>query len=297
MKFYKGLMVVIVTFLLGSCFEPPSFPVVPKIEFERVEFIDNPGDFAFDSLILHITFQDGDGDLGIDPTSLKYISAPFNNLTFYQGNPADPTNLIPIQTTAGVSGKDTLHLLDIPDPSLGKLVFPRTRKQAGFGYLPAYDDCATYEFIRNSRFLVSKDDLAALDKNVKIVDSVYRNVDGHNETLYRIQDTLYYSVNQDHYNIDVDFLVKDPGNPNADSEGFVEHDWRAENCKQSFDGRFPVLTDRENALEGSLKYTMKSTGFNYVFSIKTLKLRIQIKDRMLNSSNVIYTNPFTLDQI
>ena len=39
------------------------------------------------------------------------------------------------------------------------------------------------------------------------------------------------------------------------------------------------------------------TGFLFLFSVKTLKLRITIQDRMLNKSNTIESGDFTLQQI
>jgi hypothetical protein len=109
-----------------------------------------------------------------------------------------------------------------------------------------------------------------------------------------VKDTLYFQLNPDHNNIEVDFLVK---NPNGT---FTEFDWRKEfnfpNCGISFDGRFPILyKDRPGApLEGRIRYGMGSIGFKVLFGLKTLKLRVQIKDRALNKSNIIETPEFTL---
>jgi hypothetical protein len=107
-----------------------------------------------------------------------------------------------------------------------------------------------------------------------------------NDVYYLVQDSLYAVLNPDHYNIEVDFFVKE-------GSTFVEFDWRKEFCT-TFDGRFPILSDNENALDGTLKYNMESRGFKILFGDKTLKLRIEIKDRALNRSNVIETGEFTL---
>lgn len=109
-----------------------------------------------------------------------------------------------------------------------------------------------------------------------------------------VKDTLYFQLNPDYNNITVDFLVKNPDGT------FTEFDWREEfnypNCGISFDGRFPILyKDKSGApLEGKIRYGMGSIGFKILFGIKTLKLRIQIKDRALNKSNIIETPEFTL---
>jgi hypothetical protein len=109
-----------------------------------------------------------------------------------------------------------------------------------------------------------------------------------------VVDTFYFQLNPDYYNITVDYLVKNPDGT------FTEFDWTKEfnypNCGISFDGRYPILyKDRPGApLEGTIRYGMGSIGFKILFSIKTLKLRIQIKDRALNKSNIIETPEFTL---
>ena len=135
------------------------------------------------------------------------------------------------------------------------------------------------------RLLIDAEDRPALDASIQIVDSFPRTKPLH----YQIRDTLYYTTNPNHYNIEVDFLVKDPTAPG----GFREFDWREEYCT-TFDGRFPVFSDKQSSIDGILRYSMTSLGFTSVFSIKTLKLRVSIKDRALHTSNVIETPEFTL---
>jgi len=111
-------------------------------------------------------------------------------------------------------------------------------------------------------------------------------------------DTFYYERNPNFYNIFVDFLVK-----NNDGT-WTEFDWTEEfaypQCGITFDGRFPILSKdlgHAAALDGKIRYAMGSVGFTILFSIKTLKLRINIQDRTLHGSNVIETPEFTLQQI
>lgn len=279
----------------GSCFEPPEFPVVPQIEFERIEFINSPDPSDFDSLNLYINFKDGDGDLGFSE-SLEDISDPFHNAFFYQENGG---NLTPLSTEAGyVVGEERYEydLLRVPDPSSGKLVVFRSRLKPEYNFLPPSFDCSHYEYLGGAadpenagdgrRLLIRAQDIAILDPSVKIVDSIPRAA---NPEYYQIRDTLYYTPNPDHYNIEVDFLIKDPGAPG----GFREFDWQQEFCT-TFDGRFPVFSDKQSSIDGTLKYSMTSLGFTSLFSIRTLKLRVSIKDRARNKSNVIETPEFTL---
>lgn len=288
MKIIKGLLVLcFFSALLGSCFDPPEFPVTPKIEFEKIEFYDNPS--GADSLVLYIEFQDGDGDLGLPAGQLEYISDPYHNINYYQTNNGE---LVEVKTLAGVIGRDTLQLLDIPNPAQGKLVFPRTRKQAQYSGLPAYN-CSDYEFAREANLIIREEDINALDDFTNITDTI--NISGFR--FYQIEDTLYYRVNPNHYNIEVDFFIADPNANNPEEPGFREFDWRKEFCTQSFDGRFPVLSDQPTALEGTLRYRMISLGFVNIFSINTMKLKVRIRDRSLNVSNTVSTGEFTLDKI
>jgi len=103
-------------------------------------------------------------------------------------------------------------------------------------------------------------------------------------------DTFYYKKNPSYANIDVEFWVKE-------GSGYKLFDWEKEFCTISFNQRFPVLSDKEGPLEGSLQYAMVTSGMKTLFSIKTLKLKIRIRDRELNISNIIETPEFTLDKI
>ena len=292
MKLIKGLGLLSFLIIVSvSCFDPPEFPVVPQIVFERIEFIDAPDPSDFDSLNLYIHFKDGDGNLGFNESTAD-ISDPYHNAFFYQ---EDNGSLSPLTTQSGYVGSDEYDLLLIPDPNKGKLVVFRTRQKPEYNFLPPAFDCASYEYLGGApnpdnstdgrRLLIMASDLPVLDPLVKLVDSIPKT----NPEFYQIRDTLYYTRNPDHYNIEVDFLVKDPTAPG----GFREYDWHQEFCT-TFDGRFPVFSDKGSSIDGTLRYSMTSLGFTSIFSIRTLKLRVKIKDRDRNSSNVIETPEFTL---
>ncbi len=108
------------------------------------------------------------------------------------------------------------------------------------------------------------------------------------------EDTLYFQQNQDHWNIFVQYFVKKNGI-------YTEFDWEIAfppQCSDSFNGRFPVLSDLSSSpLEGILRYGMTSTGFKILFRNDTLKLRVWIKDRALHTSNIIETPDFVLKNI
>ena len=276
---------------LGSCFNPPEFPVTPEIEYKKIEFVDS----AVDSLTLYLTFQDGDGDLGLDNTSPVYLSDPYNiNYFFQETGKTDPNtgrlilDTITTFTDTYPQTKVQYEILQIKNPQ-GKLVVPRTRNKAGYSFLPAYN-CADYEYILDRKLLIPAQYAGVLDRKQMKIDSLSDPVT-KKTTYYQIRDTFLIYVNPNHYNIEVDFLVKE-------GLDFVEFDWRKELCTQSFDGRFPVLTQQEGTgLDGTLKYSMNSLGFIALFSVKTLKLRVRIRDRALHTSRWIETPEFTLDKI
>ncbi len=221
----------------SACFNPPDFPVTPQIEFESIRYkeVGTGSDAKFDSLILTVSFKDGDGDLGLaaDETGCVSEDICYNNKFYFIKANKKPVN------------------------------YKDKRTDPNFSSLPAFIkpfNCTNWEVRTNNG----------------------------------VTDTLYFELNPNHYNIEVDFLVK-----NGDGT-FTEFDWREEfdypNCGGTFDGRFPILYKEETGspLEGKIRYGMVSPGFKALFSIKTLKLRVQIKDRALNLSNIVETSEFTL---
>lgn len=239
MSVKRGLWLFLIALGVSSCFDPPEYAFQPQIEFESIEFKEYGSGFDSepDSLILKISFQDGDGDLGLDPSELGCVSDNicFNNKFYFIKQDGTPVTYRDKRTNPNFSS--------LPD------------------FVKPYN-CINWE-------------VRTLSSGGPV-------------------DTLYFEINPDHYNIEVDFLVKNPTNGT-----FEEFDWTKEfnypNCGISFDGRFPILfKDRPGSpLEGTIKYGMGSLGFKALFSIKTLKLRVLIKDRALNQSNVIETPEFT----
>jgi hypothetical protein len=306
MKLIKGLgLLSFLAVISGSCFDPPEFPATPQIEYEDLRFIPARQPGEMDSLILHINFKDGNGDLGF--YGEDDINDPFHDVFFYQetGTPEAP-KIEPLGTIFGIPfpGEREYHLLEIADPSKGTLVTHRTRQKPGYSsLLPAPESCpgSNNKYMKNYEYLggaplpdqpadgrwllIRAEDKAALDPKTKLVDSLPKT----KPEYYQIRDSLYYTPNPDHNNIEVQFYVKDPTAPG----GFKLFDWRDELCT-TFDGRFPVFSEDRSSIDGTLTYAMTSFGFRTLFSIKTLKLRFRIKDRARNPSNWEETPEFRL---
>lgn len=157
-----------------------------------------------------------------------------------------------------------------------------------------FNEKTYFRFTDTNEFVTYKDKRLrpelGLPDYVKPYDCINWELVFDNSSPPKVVDTIYFELNDDHYNIFVDFLVK------QNDGSFQEFDWRTEFCT-TYDGRFPILAKNNNLslkspVEGTLRYAMLSTGFKLQFSIKTLKLRIYIQDRLLNKSNTIETPEF-----
>lgn len=71
-----ALLLAVIGVLASGCLKTEKFPVEPTVAFKSFEFFG-------DSASLTISFTDGDGDIGLDPTD---ISAPFDTGSFYYYN-------------------------------------------------------------------------------------------------------------------------------------------------------------------------------------------------------------------
>jgi hypothetical protein len=65
----------------------------------------------------------------------------------------------------------------------------------------------------------------------------------------------------------------------------------------TLDGRFPVLSDNDNPLEGTLDYSINSVAMEILLQDETFKFRVRIRDRGLHVSNTIVTDNYTLDAL
>lgn len=280
MKATKGLLLFGISVLVTACFNPPEFSVVPSIDYTGIYFKDGNGDNP-DSLVVTITFKDGDGDLGLSATQ---IDAPYHDLFFYVGNNGDT---IPVGKSLVFT--DLPPFLDIPAGTTGKLLTVRSLQDPLYASkLPPYIDpqasCLDYKLLT----------VYLLQEDAQVIDNTFQKIDTLSSDnfpdVYKVTDVFYKRDNPLHSNIDVEFWVK-TGN------SYTLFDWEKEYCEDAFNQRFPELSDKSGPLEGNLTYAMTSLGIRASFSIKTLKLRIKIRDRAFNVSNIVETEDFTLDKI
>jgi len=110
-------------------------------------------------------------------------------------------------------------------------------------------------------------------------------------------DTFYIQKNENNKNIFIEFYKKE-------GEEFKLIDWKRifdeeYGCGIDFNSRFPPLniSNSSQLLSGKLRYGMVSYGFEMILKNDIFKLKIYIKDRDLNTSNVIETPEVTLEEI
>lgn len=100
LKYSTGLLLLVL--LVSGCREEPNYPKEPEITFERIDqYTYTKNRITFDSLVLVVNFQDGDGNLGLrrsptgssDPDfqppfdqSSPYFNNFFANLQVKRGN-------------------------------------------------------------------------------------------------------------------------------------------------------------------------------------------------------------------
>lgn len=253
---------------------------------------------------MSISFKDGDGDLGLSGSSPTDAESPYHEIDFYANDNGElyPIPGIRITSFAGYRYENTLatpryasYYIE-PDKQVSELITLQSRNE-GFT-LPPFtkpydcflnDESYLNEGLNPDTVFIFKEDDYLIKDPTKIVDKLVR-IGNPEEYYFAVVDYFYIRANPFQYNFIVEFLVK-----NNDGT-FTEYDFREQFC-ETYDGRFPVLTDKERALEGVINYSMVSSGFLETFSIKTLKLRITIYDRALNISNTVETPEFRLEEI
>ena len=286
---------------VSACVNEPEFSIVPSIQYEGLSFTETPeGD---QTLVVSFSFKDGDGDVGLDGRT--DFEKPYHAINFFANDNGTPYPLSSSYRTftgytLAKSGKNPsgfFYELEHPGKQLGELLTLQSRS-GGFPSLPAYVDpykcAANDESYLNRNGLpdtvyVDKDFRHLIKNKATIVDSLFQNGNSK-DYWFAVVDYFYIQPNVGQYNFYVQFFVKN------DDESFVEYDFAEHGC-ETYNGRFPILTDKARAIEGIVNYSMVGSGFLDTFGNKTLKLSITIYDRALNKSNTIETPEFRLQDI
>lgn len=279
MKWLRWLVVVVFCgpFVISSCFNPPEYPDIPEIVFKSVDYVKggilSDGSQAKDSVILVLTFKDGDGDIGIGTDE---IFPPFNDRWYITKSRMAADFTLPPGYDCSQYDKKCYYI-DLGQ--LSKYVdYKDRRATAGYDTLKPYVtpyNCYNWE-------VVTQD----LDKDPTTPETVL--------------DTLFFVLNDHYNNLFVDFEIKTGNPPPNDWVLFDEKTYFTQSCGvRIFRGRIPVLSEdlsRSTPLEGEIRYAIPSYFFETIFGSSTLRLRVHIEDRALHESNEVLTRPFTLTE-
>src|SRR5688572_11400793 len=158
MKVTKGLILFAFVVLgVSACFDPPEFPKEPEIGDASVYFIDNPDNSENDTLMLSITFKDGDGDLGLDASQ---TNPPFHPNNYFL---AKDDVLYPVGIYTGATNENPPRVfspvLDVLEGQEGKLATIYTR-DLGYDMPPLVFPytCSNYTGLNDSLYLLRRDD-------------------------------------------------------------------------------------------------------------------------------------------
>jgi len=280
---YRTILFVLL--LAAGCDEDEGekdVPAEPLIESNALAFTKLPSSGA-GMFKLDLKVRDGDFNLGI-----ANIDSPHHPFIVMLENNGGLEGIIPTYEEVNEVGL----VYRVETAQTGKIAtLAHMRKTQSEP--PAYS-CDVYLYTR----IVADFDLVD-ETTCNILDTVL--VDGDQMSL--IADTLHVIVNENYYNIFVDFLVKQ-------QDGSYEvFDWEQQDCT-TFDGRFFPLDDlaigsisanepfeikRISKSRMILSYSMRSLGFIALLSGRTVKLRAYIVDRALNNSNTIETEPVVIE--
>jgi hypothetical protein len=240
--------------------------------------------------MLFLNFKDGNGDLGLSPDDPGDNLYPFNEVFYYLAAGPTLSDTVRVASASARTEEDEIFVLLVPleENVTGTLVTDKMKNVPGFENLPEYDpttSCDNNYSLSRVGVLVPEA-FEAVDETFTILDTLYQGAN----RFFLVKEPLLYKRNPSHYNIDVEFWT-------LESNGqFKQYDWFGNFCID-YNGRFPVLGSGTRPLEGTIRYAMPSLSFMAIFSVKTIKLRIRIRDRALNTSNVIETPPFRLSDI
>lgn len=282
---------VIFSFFIGcQKDDDQTYPVQPFIEFQKVTFIEGHSNNDPDTLMINFTYQDGDADLGLNLEPMDIGSPYHHHYVFIADDKGDLTKT-PVWaawTRDGSSGIAHYSKINFTPRAGDKIITSETREKEGYGFLPE-DQCR----YAPGALLLTENQLSLFED-----PNIVRTVPSGNEELYVVFDAFYHEVNPAHFTIEVDFLLRQPDG------SFTEFDFANEFCWWNFDGRFPRMpferfgpfkAKQHSRWNGELQYSMPFIGYKQLFGDRKIKLRVLIRDRSLNESNIIETPEFTLE--
>jgi len=274
--------------------EIPNYPIEPYIEFSSIQFIETPDVADADTLKLTFYYRDGDNDLGLDG-DIEHLNDPYHPYDFYLENGNGQLQKFAPQVIKNNSifwASNNIEAITQETAPSDRLVTGSTPKKENYNFLPEYNpgSCLNYQL---KTILIPEDTQYLLDGGYEYLGP-FGPINGN--PFIAIRDTIYQTINENHFNLLVDFET------NEDGINWASFDWRELFCS-TYDSRLPVLQQntkiiragpfkiiRKNNWEGTIEYNLTSNGFLILFGDKSLRLKVKIKDRQLNESNTIITS-------
>ena len=90
--FFKSAILLIFISSLFSCEKPPEYDVIPELNFENITLFNNEIGIQ-DSVVIELSFKDGDADLGLEDADSLPPFHDFDILSGIDGNPITPADL------------------------------------------------------------------------------------------------------------------------------------------------------------------------------------------------------------
>lgn len=272
-------------------------PVIKSAQIQYIESIEKNMTWGSGNTLnkpegiikLSFQFHDADNDLGFDWNG--FTSGSVNYFLHTDDGKITP-----------VSYSDTLlsdhsfpvRILTVPKSLSGKLVTVRTKKQFGYGTMPAYERYA------NAAYPYQLSHVIIRSQNKSIINDDQRplQVFLSGQTFYVLSDTLYCQENPDASNLQVQFLE-------VKANGVVDEHNVRETFGASFNTRIPDVSGLEfgvriqtgavsvigfSSSDGLIEYAMRSADFRKIFTGKKIRLRITVVDKAHHFSNIIESN-------
>ncbi|MFY0625725.1 MAG: hypothetical protein JXR07_05500 [Reichenbachiella sp.] len=259
-----------------GCTPPEPFPNKPKISFNDLKFKKDERNGFQDSLILYFDFEDGDGDLGLERDE---IFPPYHDFSMIVDSVASIQGTTPSSYRFVTFGAEEVYL---PFYSINPFTGKIESLYSEFDNRPSFN-CDFYDTLRINE-----------SKTRYIPQTEPGNIQGFES------DTVYLNKNPKRNNMFVDFYIDIQGNGNY--ELFKWEDAVSDySCGPNFNGRFPIWDSEnlanETSLQGTIKYSMLSLGFEQILRTRSFKLQFYIVDRSFNYSDTVLTEPFTLQSL
>ncbi|MBN8649852.1 MAG: hypothetical protein J0L67_00385 [Cytophagales bacterium] len=281
--FRNIILATLIALAGGSCFEQPEFSNIPVIEFESLTYkrVNN-----VDSLILRISFTDGDGDLGLAEDDQDNTCQIIKRERIGSTNEFEDQICLNNKLYALILDSNKRHILIDKNQSCNFNSLCYNSK-----FFPTKEIALnTYSFItyKDRR---TNPEFASLPS----IDKPFNCTNWEITTRNNVADTLFFNLNENHINFEYELLVKNPDNT------FTPFDFNRElpSCLSPPipGGRFQILySDRPGSpLEGEINYRIGSPALRFILGLKVLKFKVWVRDRALNKSLPVYSNEFSLN--